>query len=131
MPRGRPAAARDGREHRPGRPHSPRCRRYLLLQQLLPHGLAVGDGHRLDFLLPLLCVLDPLEQPVAALTVVPQLAAQLVQLALAQVRLGEDGLPALQQLLDSLSVAVQVHVALAVAPDHPFVDILGLAQVGL
>lgn len=104
---------------------------YLLLQQLLPHSLAVGYGHCLDFLLPLLCVLDPLEEPIAALAVVPQLAAQLVQLALAQVRLGEDSLPALQQLLDSLPVAVQVHIAFAVAPDHPLVDILGLAQVSL
>lgn len=60
---------------------------YLLLSQLFFQSLAVSDGHGLDLLLPLLGVVDPADQPVVALAIVAQLAAELLKLSLTKVHL--------------------------------------------
>lgn len=98
----------------PRAPPAPPAQAHLLLPQLLTHGLAVGQRHGLDLLLPPLGVLQPGAQGVGALTVVTQLAPQLLELALPHVSLDQHGLPALQQLGDPLAPALHLHVPLAV-----------------
>ena len=102
---------------------------HLLLPQLLSHGLAVGQWHGLDLLLPLLGVPQPGAQRVRALTVITQLAAQLLELALPHVGLGQHGLPALQQQGDPLTPALHLHVPLAVSLLQPLAHLLRPPQL--
>lgn len=102
---------------------------YLLLPQLLLHGLAVGQWHGLDLLLPLLGVLQPGAQRVRALAVVTQLAAQLLELALPHIGLGQHGLPALQKQGDPLTPALHLHVPLAVSLLQPLAHLLRPPQL--
>ena len=104
---------------------------YLLLGQLLLQCFAVADGHCLDLLLPLLGVSDPLDEPGVALAVVAQLSAQLLQLPVAQVHLGEHGPPAVLQPGQVAVVVVQLHVALAVHTRHAVAGPRRLLQLSL
>lgn len=95
---------------------------YLLLRQLLLDGLAVADGHGLDFLLPLPRLPQPADEPLVAAAIGLHVAAQQVELALPQVELSEHGLPALQEAVDQLTVVLQFGIALAVHPGHLVAD---------
>ena len=105
---------------RPPHPHLHRMH-HLLLQQLLPHGGAVPDGHCLDAVLAQPCVADPLLQRVAALPVAAQPPAQQLQVAQPQLHLRQRRVPAPQQRLHALPEALQVGVALAVPALHALV----------
>lgn len=102
---------------------------YLLLSQLFFQSLAVSDGHSLDLLLPLLGVVDPADQPVVALAIVAQLAAELLKLSLTKVHLWEHGLPAVLEAGQELAVVVQLSVTLAVHAGHLVAHGSGLLQL--
>lgn len=104
---------------------------YLLLCQLLLEGLAVTDGHSLNFLLPLPRLSEPVDEPLVAFLVGVHVAPEEVELAPPQVHLSKQDLPAVQQAVDQLAVMLQLGVPLAVDPRHLVVDDGRLLQLAL